>query len=90
MKCTKQHPTQPGWYWFESEPLNIGARIVRVQEECASLMLDDHQTSVYEAVEMFEGALWSDEPMPEPDGTPVVARVAFEKPNTADRSRHCR
>jgi hypothetical protein len=80
MKWTTHPPTRPGWYWFESAPLNLAARIVRVQEECGSLMLDDHETQLYDAVEMFAGALWSDEPMPEPEGTPIIERVMLAGP----------
>ena len=90
MKWTEQPPTRPGWYWFESEPLNLGARIVRVQEECGELRLDDHETELYDAVTEFRGALWSDEPMPEPEGTPIIERVMFKNPGTADRTQHQR
>lgn len=43
------------WFWFESGPLNLGARIVRVQEGCGSLMLDDYETNLYHAVDAFDG-----------------------------------
>ena len=33
---------------------------VRVQEGYGSLMLDDHETQLYDAVEEFAAALWSD------------------------------
>jgi len=90
MKWSAKPPTKPGWYWFESGPLNVGARIVRVQEECGSLMLDDHETTLYDIVDAFEGALWSDEPMPEPEGTPVIDRVIFDEKicGTANRTKH--
>lgn len=90
MQWTERPPIKPGWYWFESAPLNLAARIVRVHEECGSLMLDDHETSLYDIVDAFEGALWSDIPMPEPDGVPVVERVMFDPRvrGTADRSQH--
>jgi hypothetical protein len=78
MKWTTRHPTRAGWYWFESERLNIGARIVHVTEECGSVMVDDYEFDLYDNVDSFEGANWSTEPVPEPEGTPVIERVMFK------------
>ena len=88
MKWTAAHPVRPGWYWFESGPLNLGARIVRVHEECGLLMLDDSETGLYDAVDAFVGALWSDEAMPEPEGIPVIERVMFDHRVIGDRTKN--
>ncbi len=63
-----------------------------MQEECGSLMLDDQETPLYDAVQSFAGALWSDDPMPARDGTPVVKRVMFDEQirGTADHRLHQR
>ncbi|MBA3353657.1 MAG: hypothetical protein H0U23_14770 [Blastocatellia bacterium] len=55
-------------------------------------MLDDHETALYDAFEAFAGALWSDEPVLEPEGTPVIERVMFDARvrGTADRHIHQR
>jgi len=55
-------------------------------------MLDDQETPLYDAVQSFAGALWSDDPMPAPDGTPVVKRVMFDEQvrGTADHRLHQR
>lgn len=68
MKWTDAYPTSAGWYWFESEPLNIGARIVRVIEDCGQVMIDDSEFQLYDNVDAFPGARWSDTPVPEPEG----------------------
>ena len=50
MKRTSEPPNKQGWYWFGERALNLAARVVRVQEECGSLMLNDHETALYDAV----------------------------------------
>lgn len=53
-------------------------------------MLDNNETQLKDAVDEFVDALWSDEPMPEPEGTRVSERVMFDMPSRANRMQHQR